>query len=205
MNYIYDIVLNYQNYYYQFYEWKRKDKIKNIYKIPIYRVSDKDILILKNNNVKVDKIFINKVKEANKKYKKNMCLVSNTKITIGLLFDDNGVLLKRSSLIFDEEEEANDISKDLNQIKINYLENKETLKKDNLRFIIERKEKIKNLIDKTNNLSVLRYLFYEYYHKENNDINKIKKTLKKEIENNWNKNINKLYNLTKILEKKIYL
>ena len=47
MNYIYDIVLNFQENYYQFFEWSRKDKIKNISKIPVYRVTDEDLLKLK--------------------------------------------------------------------------------------------------------------------------------------------------------------
>ena len=55
MNYIYDIVLNFQDNYYNFFEWNREDKIKNIIKIPLYRVSDKDINILKNNIIKVSK------------------------------------------------------------------------------------------------------------------------------------------------------
>ena len=88
MNYIYDIVLNFHEHYYNFFEWDRKDKITNITKIPLYRVSDQDILILKNNKVKIDNILLNKIKKDNKNYKKNMCLVSNTKITIGLLFDN---------------------------------------------------------------------------------------------------------------------
>ena len=85
MNYIYDIVLNFQDNYYNFFEWNRSDKLKNIIKIPLYRVSDKDIIILKNNKVKVDKELIKKIKLDNKNYKKIICLVSNKKITIGLL------------------------------------------------------------------------------------------------------------------------
>ena len=73
MNYIYDIVLNFQDNYYNFFEWNREDKIKNIIKIPLYRVSDKDINILKNNIIKVSKEFINKIKIDNKNYKKLIC------------------------------------------------------------------------------------------------------------------------------------
>ena len=61
MNYIYDIVLNFQDNYYNFFEWNRDDKIKNILKIPLYRVTDEDIKILKNNKIKVDKKLIDKI------------------------------------------------------------------------------------------------------------------------------------------------
>ena len=40
MNYIYDIVLNFQDNYYNFFEWKNGDVIRNIPKISLYRVSD---------------------------------------------------------------------------------------------------------------------------------------------------------------------
>ena len=63
MNYVYDIILNFQDNYYNFFEWKKEDKIRNIPKISLYRVSDKDMLILKNNKVKVSQDFIDKINE----------------------------------------------------------------------------------------------------------------------------------------------
>ena len=42
---------------------------------------DKDLIDLKYNKIKVDQKFIDKIKEDNQKYKKNICLVSNTKTT----------------------------------------------------------------------------------------------------------------------------
>ena len=47
MDYIYDIVLNFQNNYYEFYEWKTTDKIINVKKILVYLVSNQDYLNLK--------------------------------------------------------------------------------------------------------------------------------------------------------------
>ncbi len=194
MNYIYDIVLNFQDYYYNFYEWKNKDKIKNIYKIPIYRVSNKDILIFKNNKVKIDKNFLNKIK-------KNMCLISNTKITIGLLFNPSGDLIKRSSLLYDEEEEANNIAKSLKETKIIFLENKKNKYQDKLRIEIEKKETILNYLNKITDPIVLKYLYYVYFKKEEEN-KEIKKILKKELEKSWSKNHNNLYQTINILNKK---
>ena len=123
MNYIFDIVLNFHKNYYNFFEWNRTDKIKNIYKISIYHVTDKDLMDLKYNQIKVSDSFINKIREDNPKYKKIICLVSNSKTSIGLLFDSSGTLLKRSSLLFEEETEANNIAKTLPVTKIEYIEN----------------------------------------------------------------------------------
>ena len=202
MKYIYDIVLNFQNNYYEFYEWKRKDNIKNITRIPIYRVSSEDILILKSNKIKISSSFLNRIKEDNKKYKKIICLVSNTKISIGLLFDDKGNLLKRSSLIYEEEDEVNDISKDLDITKIEYIENEEKLPTSTLRIDIERKESLADFIDNTNDLKILKYLYYEYFYKECNNIQKIKKELKKEIDKAWTKKQKNLYHTISLLNKK---
>ena len=194
MNYIYDIVLNFHPYYYNFYEWKNKDKIKNIYKIPIYRVNDKDILTFKNNKVKVDKTFLNNIK-------KNMCLISNTKLTIGLLFNSNGNLIKRSSLLYDEEEEANNIAKSLKETKISFIENKKNKYQDKLRIEIEKKETILNFLNKITDPIILKYLYYVYFKKEE-ESNDIKKILKKELEKSWSKNHNNLYQTINILNKK---
>ena len=202
MKYIYDIVLNFQNNYYEFYEWKRKDNIKNITRIPIYRVSSEDILILKSNKIKISSSFLNRIKEDNKKYKKIICLVSNTKVSIGLLFDDKGNLLKRSSLIYEEEDEVNDISKDLDITKIEYIENEEKLPTSTLRIDIERKESLADFIDNTNDLKILKYLYYEYFYKECNNIQKIKKELKKEIDKDWTKKQKNLYHTISLLNKK---
>ena len=47
MNYIFDIVLNFQKEYYNFFEWNRTDRIKNIYKVSIYNVTEQDLIDLK--------------------------------------------------------------------------------------------------------------------------------------------------------------
>ena len=55
MDYIYDIVLNFQNQYYDFFEWKNTDKVINIKKISVYLVNDEDYLNLKYNDVILDR------------------------------------------------------------------------------------------------------------------------------------------------------
>ena len=201
MSYIYDIVLNFQNNYYNFFEWKRTDKLKNIIKIPLYRVSDSDILILKYNKIKVSQDFINKLKIDNKTNKNIICLVSNSKIAMALLFNTNGNLLKRSSLIFEEEEETIKISKNLPITKIEYLENKKTNNHDKLRIEKEKKKKLIKYIKNTNDLLTLKYLYYEYYEKEKDNIIEIKKSLLKELSKDWNPKHNNLYKIFKILIK----
>ena len=202
MNYIYDIVLNFQDNYYQFFEWNRKDKIKNISKIAVYRVDDDDLLDLTYNDVIVDNIFLNDLKEANKKYKKIMCLVSNTNQTIGLLFNEEGKIIKRSSLLFEEETEVNYFAKELPTTKINYIENTKKIKNNSLRLEIEKKSKLIKFISNIDNPILLKYLYYEYFKEECNNTSKIKNTLLKIVEEEWNLNKNNLYSLIDILTKK---
>lgn len=203
MNYVYDIILNFQDNYYNFFEWKKDDKIRNIPKISLYRVSDKDILILKNNKVKVSQDFIDKIKEDNKKYKKILCLVSNAKIAIGLLFDTNGNLKKRSSLIFEEEDEVIERVQHLKITQIEYEENIMANEEDDnkLRIEKEKKDTITNYITNTNDILTLKYLYYEYFEKEISDISTIKTTLLKELSKEWNIKQKNLYDIVDLLTK----
>lgn len=202
MNYIYDIVLNFQDKYYQFFEWNKNDKIKNISKIPIYRVTDKDILSLKYNQVKLAESFINPLKEENKKRKLLMCLVSNTTISLGILLSQDGTLLKRSSLIFDEEDEVNDFSNTLPITQLDYVKNIKIVPEEKLRIEIEKKDILVKYITNTEDILTLKYLYYEYFEKECEQSDTIKKTLLKEIEKPWNKKQNNLYNIINLLNQK---
>ena len=201
MNYIFDIVLNFHENYYNFFEWNRTDKIKNIYKISIYHVTDNDIINLKNNKIQVNNNFIYKIKEDNPKYKKNICLVSNTKITLGLLFDSSGNLLKRSSLLFEEETEVNHIAKNLPLTKIEYLKNIKQEPNNTLRIEKEKKELLENFLKDLTDEYTLKYLYYEYFNRECNNMKTIKNALLKELTSDWTRQKNNLYQIINLLIK----
>ena len=202
MNYIYDIALNFQDNYYQFFEWSKQDKIKSIKKIVVYHIPDQDLIDLTYNQITVDSTFLDTLKQDNKKYKKIMCLVSNTSQTIGLLFSDEGKLLKRSSLLFEEETEVNCFAQELPLTKITYQNNKKVAPNYCLRVEIEKKDTLAQYINKTNDTITLKYLYYEYFKEECDDITKIKASLFNIIETEWNKEKNNLYQIINILEKK---
>lgn len=201
MNYIYDVALNFQENYYQFFEWNRHDKIKNIAKIPLYHISDEDILSLKNNKIKVDSSLINKIKENNQKQKKTICLVSNQKLTIGLLFNEEGTLLKRSSLIYEEEDEANHLASTLPLTKITYQENIPQEQENKLRVEKEKKDLLLNYISNLKDPLLLKYLYYEYFKEECSSLKKMKSTILEAISENWTKKQNDLYHLVKLISK----
>lgn len=202
MNYIYDIVLNFLENYYQFFEWNRNDKIKNISKIAVYHVKDDDLINLTNNKIIIDTDFLVTLKEDNKKYKKIMCLVSNTKQTIGLLFAPDGTLLKRSSLLFEEETEVNNFAKQLPLTKVTYIKNELVSPTNNLRIEIEKKDTLIKYIKETNDILTLKYLYYEYFKEECSDEAKIKTILLGILDEEWNPNTNNIYKTFNILTKK---
>lgn len=202
MNYIYDIVLNFQDKYYQFFEWNRSDKIKNITRLSVYHIEDEDLNNFIYNQITIDNDFLETIKQENKKYKQLMCLVSNTNQTVGLLFSKEGKLLKRSSLLFEEENEVNNFAKELPITKINYLENIPQKPNYNLRIEVEKKEALSTFITQTKDILPLKYLYYEYFQKENDNYNEIKSSLLNIIEEEWTPNKNKLYSLINLLEKK---
>ena len=53
MNYIYDILANFNNIYYDFFDWNESDNIIHIKKVPIVRV-DSDFF----NNVKFNDVLV---------------------------------------------------------------------------------------------------------------------------------------------------
>ncbi len=198
MKYIYDIILNFQKNYYQFFEWSPKDKIINISKAPLFRVSNKDIIDLKENEIIVNKEFIKKIPTNNPR-KNKICIVSNNKIAIALLFNNEGYLLKRSSLIFEEEEEAISLAKNLNNTSIYYQKNSKIKVKNALRITKEKKDTIISYIKNTDNILNLKYIYYECFEKEINNKSLLKKALLNELSKEWNHKQSKLYKIINIL------
>ena len=65
----------------------------------------------------------------------------------------------------------------------------------------EKKDFLIRYISKENSLINLKYLYYDYFEKEEQDIDIIKKTLIKEIKYNWNKKFQEFYNTVKMFNK----
>ena len=205
MNYIYDIVLNFNKKYYSFYEWNRKDNIINVKKIPLFLVDNECFNIMKYDNVYVSKDFINVIRDKTYTYTRSKLgpsiLISNEKEVIAIMFNENGNLIKRSSLTLDEEEEV------LDEIVNNEIYNipiiKHTkVKNDNVtRSIREKRDFLLKYISNEKNDINLKYLYYDYFEKDEDNIKDIKDKLIKEIKNNWNKRLNKFYDTAIIFSK----
>ena len=203
MTFIYDIILNFHKKYYNFFEWNSKDIIYHMKKIPLIRVSDKDLNILKYNEVTIDKELLLNLKNKSIMYTTNknnniLLLISNKKESLGLMFNEEGILLKRSGLLFEESEEIEELSKELEITKIKYINNKEI----NITSTSRKKEKrityIKKYLNNIKDNNIFKYLYYDIYNNEIDNNKEMKSILLKENNNNL---IDKLYNTIKLLNK----
>ena len=205
MNYSYDVVLNFNKDYYNFFEWYKSDNIINIKKIPFFLVDNNTYTSMKYNIIIVDQDFVRSIIDKTSTYTKlkvgPSCLITNGKEAMGLLFNDKGNLIKRSSLLLDEEEEVLDEVNDNNKYNIGIIKNQKRRIFNINRLEKEKKDFLIRYISKENSLINLKYLYYDYFEKEEQDIDIIKKTLIKEIKYNWNKKFQEFYNTVKMFNK----
>lgn len=205
MNFIYDIVLNFNKDFYNFFEWNKNDNVINVKKIPIFLIDNDTFTSMKYDNVIVSKDFIDLIRDKTYTYTRSKlgisCLVSNNKEVIAVLFNDNGNLIKRSSLMLDEEEEVLDEIENDSLYKINIIKRRKVNIENVNRNIKEKKDFLIKYINKETNDINLKYLYYDYFEKDENNIKTIKSDLIKEIKNNWNKRFDSFYNTVKIFSK----
>lgn len=210
MIYIYDIVLNFQEQLYNFYEWNKKDRLLNIKKIPIFRVSTEELLSIINDKAYLKEEILHKIDRettiymlSNNEYK-YLCLFSNTEETVAVMCNEEGLIIKKSSLLFDEEDEANEVAENLNidcviekKVKVN---NNNLL--DNCRIIREKKKKVYDFIEKLDLLvdkEKIRYLYFDLFEEENLAISKMKELL---LNIQDEKGIDQLFSLYDLVENK---
>lgn len=182
MDYIYDIVLNFHEQYYDFYEWKPSDKIINIKRIPIYKISTKDYINIKNNEVTLER---NTIPKTNKIF-----LITSGIEVMGIYIDNSGKVLKKSSLLFEESDDILEDKDEIKEINIKYIINKKYLNNYQSRITKEKKEYINNYlndIDKYKDEYLLKYLYYDIYNLEEEDTNIIYNKLIDLSKNNFNK------------------
>lgn len=190
MEFIYDILLDFQEEYCDFFEWQIDDKIMNVKRIPLYKVSSKDYLILKYNEVVLqDNVFLKKHR---------IILVTNGIEVMGLLLNNTNKIIKRSSLLLEDSEDILGYLPQLKTTVVKYIENNKRTINYEGRLHREKKNYIEQFLNKINLKTdeyLLKYLYYDIYNMEEEDLNKIYKKLcdlKKT-------NINKLYSSIRII------
>ena len=62
MRFIYDIVVNFEKDFFEFYEWEKEDNIVNIKKIPLFLVNNETYKIIKYENVTINSAIVDKIR-----------------------------------------------------------------------------------------------------------------------------------------------
>ena len=205
MNYIYDVLTNFNENYIDFFEWEKKDNYTHFKKIPIIKINNKDYNILFTNNIKLDIEILNKIKnKTDIYYNKNThnnyyLLVTNGENILALMFNKEGISIKRSSLYVDEELDILNTLRKIEYKTINYeIINKLKINnKTRNDLIIE--EYIINELNKLSlnkDINKINYLYYECFNKYEQNTKKALNILIKSIENSNISNI--LYNFFKL-------
>ena len=202
MNYIYDITLNLNRNNYEFYEWKDDDNPEFVLKIPVYKVDNNMYYDIKNNDIIIDKKFLEQILEKTEVYSPNTigiiryaCLFASEYNVIAIEFDSDGNNYMKSSLSLDEEDEILEITKNIKYSLIEYkIKSKKKIQEKYITRIEFEKEKsiLKKIetIKSNKEFSKLKYIFFELYNEKLDDPDKV-----------YNKLINIVKNDSKKLEK----
>lgn len=209
MNYIYDILLNFNKKLYDFYDWDVRDNIQHIRKIPLLKVNSKTLLVAKNNKIKLDMETMNKIKDKTELFTNKdvstiqyAVILSDGSSNLAIKFCSDGTSAQKSNLLIDEEAEIIQISGRLKEqpikIKVIEAENYSTFKTKNEQkkehYIIE--ELKKN--EKENNIEKLKYLYFEFFGEQEQSKDKIMERLIESVQENKNQINQKIYDFLKL-------
>lgn len=170
MNYYYDVLLNFQDKFYMFYEWDEYDNIEYFKKIPMFHTDTKTLSNMVLKIIKVDTDFLktieNKTKLKQNKYLKYTCIVSDGKNSIALEFNDDGLVINKSSLTVEDELNINEFIYSISKSKINY----EIISADYFSKETRQELQIKKILKlevismyKQKNYSKLKYIYLEWF------------------------------------------
>ncbi len=209
MNYIYDILLNFNDAdeYFEFYEWKDDDCFEHIKRIPIIRISSEQMQEIFNYKIKLDSKLLETIKGStisykNKKDIKFGCLFSDLNKVLALEFNSKGVVISRSNLLLDEEEDVLDEVTLLDEEKIGY----ELLEKYKIEYFLTRDESFKkkyllkelNYLAKEKDYEKLNYLYEEIFPQDKLTFSEKIAKLIKEINENYNNKLSELYEIVRL-------
>lgn len=166
MTYIYDIYLNFQKEIIEFFEWEKEDKIINIKKIPLYKITTKElkkIIHYKCKIFNINEIENKTIIKGKDSFIKQCCLLTDGEEVLAIRLNKNKEIYKYSKLLLDEEQEVREISKLINATNLKL----DLLCRKNINFFTSKnkKEEEKNIINFLYliNKEKLKYIHYEYF------------------------------------------
>ena len=210
MIYIYDLLLNWDEVkYYNFFEWKDDDELEYVKKIPVFRISN--FLDLVNSNIRVEHSFLkriyNKTEIYNTKFSEKVeycCIFCNEQLNkaIAIEFDENGKSIYRSNISFFDLDDVLNLGKKINSFKLDFVVLSSFVDDDIYLTRLEKGKKkylIKeiNISYEENNYDKLKFIYYELFNEECENIDFIKEKLIDSLNNNFNDKHEFIFNLIK--------
>lgn len=197
MKYIYNLKLNFNNKFYEFYEWKKEDILTHIKKIPAYKITDKDMYNLKYNYIKIDKEFF--------KNKKNIiCIFFSNNTLVAIKFNNKGINKLKSDINIENQEDIINLLNNQKTIKLTYkvlkkekTEFKTRLEIENTKILIKKLTKIYS----NKEYDKINYIYLECFNNLSNSLEDKYKKIKKEIVQG-NDNFYKIFNILKLISQK---
>lgn len=190
MKNIYDILVNFKKIPYEFYEWNKEDDVKHVKKMPSIKVSDSTLYDIFYNDAVVSKNFLDQIKDKTEiffgrtvKKVKYACVIYNDDVALSILLNDNGEIIGKSKLLFDEEEDVLKEDVPLKEIDYNIIK-----KSKKISGLTRREAKIVLLLskylDKIHEIKKndeIKYMYFECFNKVEEDNEKAYKNLKNEV------------------------
>lgn len=204
MNYYYDLVLNFNETAFMFYEWNENDVIELIKKIPLFSVNNKVLKDLIFNEIVVDKEFLNLIEnkcELKNGTLKYVALFASKNGAIALEFNNDGKSISRSFLQVDDEIGVTEMLYTIPLFKFDYTLGQKIKINKNLRIEEDIKKFIELEIDslyKKGNFDKLKYLYNEWFLKDSDDLNIIYKDMKEKLKGDLTDKEMNIYNLIRL-------
>lgn len=176
MIFVYDLLVNYNDEAYKFYEWDVNDEIEYLKRSVLIKVSDYLYKKVISKNIIVGETFLASIKEKSeivkeKKHEKMsyMCIFTNGSDTTGVTFNNNGRIMEFTKFTLQDELELLDIALSLKIKKIDYKEI--TNNEYSVSFITRDGKKVIKMILRELNMikdekDKINYLYYEWFNKK---------------------------------------
>ena len=211
MNFYYEIKLNFNDdKLFNFYEWSVDDKLDHIKKIPLVKVKSNVFRDIYSYNFKVNEDFLELIngrtmsKDGNNL--ESACIFCDTKNCIAIEFDNTGKSISRSSLLLEDENNICEISYSIKYHNLNL----EKLEKITIPSEFRQETYIKKIITKeilelckNDNINKLKYLYYEWFGKLEENKDTIIKHMLNDIKNELKKTHFNIYKIIKLSYNKI--
>jgi len=205
MHYYYDVLANFDEVLWEFYEWESSDNLTPIKKIPLIRVSDKDLHNFLMYHVTIDcnylVPYLNKTTLKNSKDHYTMLLLSSTKNSLIVELNEEGQVIYQSKLLIEDEMNCNELAYSLKESSILYECGEKLLVRQEFRQAYEEKRIVETelkTLKETNNKAKCSYLYYEWFGCVENNFVKMLEELKKELKKPYSMKVHEITSLIKM-------